>query len=100
LRWAMIQVADPLSLGKEVWIRALEPLPNAMGSKVFAPQDASNLAHADPISGLLFESVGKRAIRPDVAERRRRLLPVRTLARQLHQLAADRYGNPRRSPAA
>jgi len=97
---AKIQIADSLCLGKKRRVWALEPLANPMWSQVLEAQDTADLTHAEPVTGLLFERVCQRTVRPDVPERSGGFLPIWSLTRKLNELAADCYWNSTWSPTA
>ena len=97
LRRAKVESTNPLGLREELGVLALEPLPNPMWPQILEPKDAADFAHADPMTSTLGQRVGKRSVCPDIAKRRRCIVAVGPRTCELHQLAANRDGDQRRS---
>ena len=57
VRWVQVQVANPLSLRRELRVAAFEPLADAMGAQGFEAQDAPHLTHAESMARTGIERV-------------------------------------------
>jgi hypothetical protein len=92
-----VEATDSCDFSSEVWVRGMEPGPDAMRAQASGAQDASDRAPADALAATRVQSIGDGLVGPHIAKGHAAIR--RSLAGQRDDLAPDLQRHTRGPPA-